>query len=109
MAGLIVEALEAVSGTIKMGAGHSAVQVATKRLVQLPAGDTKTVVAKGRLDPPLDAQLGNPPQPGDRSSVYLIGDEAAVVLQSDGMFTAAPSADRDAVLTEAQAAIEAIR
>jgi hypothetical protein len=76
---LIVTKLRARAGvaTVKAGPKRAAVQVADREYFWFNPGDQKRYVAEGVLVPPLDNN------PGDRSSVFLVGDEAAVFLKMD--------------------------
>lgn len=105
MPGLTVTALQPVSGvvTVKSDAKHAAIQIADREYIWLKGGDEKRTFAKGKLVPPLDAS------PGDRSSVYVVGAEAAVLLETDVTF-AADQTDYNAGVTAAsQKALEAKR
>jgi hypothetical protein len=78
MPGLRVVDLKPLGGfAVIRGNDHAAIQLADRERIKLPANDCKQIIAEGRLDPPLDNV------PGDRSSVVLVGNEAAVLLKSD--------------------------
>ena len=75
---LVLTGLEAFSGVATInGPGHFAVQLADREFIALPDGAQKRVVALGRLAPRL------PGPAGDRTSVVLVGDEAAILLRAD--------------------------
>jgi hypothetical protein len=76
---LVVTKLHARSGvaTVKGPGKRAAVQVADREYFWFAPGATKHYVAEGILVPPLDNN------PGDRSSVVLVGDEAAILLKMD--------------------------
>ncbi len=76
---LVLTNLRARTGTatVKAGAKRAAVQLADREYFWFSPGFQKHYIAEGTLVPPLDAN------PGDRSSVVLIGDEAAVFLKMD--------------------------
>ena len=80
---LVIEKAQAASGvaTVKGGGKHAAVQVADREYIFLEPGTTKRVMGQGVLVPPLDEN------PGDRSNVWLIGDELAVFLKMDVDYT----------------------
>ncbi len=65
------------TATVKTGAKRAAVQLADREYFWFTPGAQKRYVAEGTLVPPLDAN------PGDRASVVLVGDEAAVFLKMD--------------------------
>ncbi len=76
---LTVTKLKARSGvaTVKAGAKRAAIEIDSRTYHWFNPGDIKRYVAEGVLVPPLD---GNP---GDRASVVIVGDEAAVFLKMD--------------------------
>lgn len=81
---LVVTKVAAASGTAKtklLGGKHAAVQVADREYFFMEPGTSKRVVGQGVLVPPLDDNAG------DRSSVWLIGDELAVFLKMDVDYT----------------------
>ena len=81
---LVVEKVQAASGVAKTkatGGKRAAVQIADREYFFMEPGTTKRVVGQGMLVPPLDDN------PGDRSNVWLIGDELAVFLKMDVDYT----------------------
>lgn len=80
---LVVTKVQSAAGTVKTKTGpkHAAVQVADREYFFLEPGTTKRTFGRGVLVPPLDNN------PGDRSTVYLVGDELAVLLAMDVDFT----------------------
>jgi hypothetical protein len=83
MPALVVTKMKAASGvaTTKAGPKHAAVQIADREYFFMAPGTRKRVVAQGVLVPPLDHN------PGNRSDVWVVGDEAAVFLKMDVDFT----------------------
>jgi hypothetical protein len=81
--GLVVTKVAAASGVAKtkLGGKHAAVQVSDREYFFLEPGTAKRVVGQGILVPPLDGNAG------DRASVWLTGDELAVLLKMDVDYT----------------------
>jgi hypothetical protein len=78
MPGLTVTDLQPFTGFATVVDGtRSAVQIADRQFIRLPAGTEKRVFATGKLVPRLKGP------PGDRTNVVLIGDEAAILLRMD--------------------------
>lgn len=100
---LVVTKVQATSGTVKTKPGpkHAAVQVADREYFFLEPGTTKRTFGKGVLVPPLDNNAG------DRASVYLVGDELAVLLAMDVDFTPDTSTFNNGVEAASRKALEA--
>jgi len=78
MPGLTVTDLQPFTGFATVVDGtRSAVQIADRQFIGLPAGTQKRVFATGKLVPRLAGPAG------DRTNVVLIGDEAAILLRMD--------------------------
>lgn len=100
---LVVTKVVAAAGTVrtKLGPKHAAVQVADREYFFLEPGTTKRTLGKGTLVPPLDNN------PGDRASVYLVGDELAVLLAMDVDFIPDTSTFNNGVEAASRKALEA--
>ena len=101
---LVVTKVVAANGTVRTkttGGKHAAVQVADREYFFLEPGTTKRTFARGVLVPPLDSN------PGDRSTVYLVGDELAVLLAMDVDFTPDSSTYNSGVEAASRKALEA--
>lgn len=100
---LVVTKVQAVNGTVRTKAGpkHAAVQVADREYFFLEPGTPKRTIGKGILVPPLDSN------PGDRASVYLVGDELAVLLAMDVDFTPDSTTFNNGVEAASRKALEA--
>lgn len=100
---LVVTKVQALSGTVttKDGPKHAAVQVADREYFYMAPGTSKRTIGRGVLVPPLDSN------PGDRSNVYLVGDELAVMLAMDVDFTPDSASFNSGVEAASQKALEA--
>lgn len=84
MPGLHIENTARFIGEVEViGTGRSAVQIDDKELIGLAIRSRKDAYFTGTLVPSLDEQLGNPKRPGDRSSIFVVGDIPAIVLRVD--------------------------
>lgn len=100
---LVVTKVTSAVGTVttKAGPKHAAIQVADREYFFLEPGSSKRTFGKGVLVPPLDSN------PGDRSTVYLVGDELAVLLAMDVDFTPDSSTFNNGVDAASRKALEA--